>query len=158
MSRDADPLGSFNFTVTLLGSSRDLLSVLRDIVGASKAGFSECAGLEGTLAVEDYEEGGNNGRTLRFPTRMSWSNIRLKRGVGSSDELWEWHWSFAQGRGERRDGLIILNDEQQRAVKAWQFHRGIPVKWTGPTFDAARSQTAIEELEIAHEGLEQVPV
>ena len=158
MSRTADPYPSFNFTVTLLGSSRDLLSVLRDILGASKAGFSECAGLEGTLATEDYQEGGNNGRTLHFPTRMGWSNIKLKRGVGRSDELWEWHWEFVEGRGRRRDGLVTLHDEQQRALKAWQFYRGIPIKWTGPALDAGQSRLAIEELEIAHEGLEQIPV
>lgn len=158
MSRTTDPYPAFNFTVTLLGSSRDLLSFLRDLTKSQKAGFSECSGLEGTLAVEDYEEGGNNGRTLRFPTRMDWSNIRLKRGIGTSDELWEWHWEFVEGRGKRRDGLIVLQNEQQQPVKAWQFYRGIPVRWLGPTFDAARSEVAIEELEIAHEGLEQIPV
>jgi phage tail-like protein len=156
--RKTDPYPSFNFVVTLLGSSRDLLSVLRDILGARKAGFSECSGLEGTLSTEDYEEGGNNGRTLHFPTRMTWSNIRLKRGLGLSDDLWEWHWEFVEGHGKRRDGLIILNDERQDAVKAWQFYRGIPIKWTGPAFNAAQSENAIEELEIAHEGLEQIPV
>lgn len=158
MSRRTDPYPAFNFTVTLLGSGRDLLSVLRDVITASKAGFSECSGLEGTLSTEDYEEGGNNGRTLHFPTRMSWSNIRLKRGVGRSDELWEWHRQFAEGRGRRRDGLIVLNNERYRAVKAWQFYRGIPIKWTGPTLDAGQSQVAVEELEITHEGLEQIPV
>lgn len=158
MTRRGDPYPAFNFTVTLLGSSRDLLSVLRDVLGASKAGFVECSGLEGTLELKDYEEGGNNGRTLHFPTRMNWSNIRLKRGVGRSDELWEWHWEFVQGRGKRRDGLVVLNDERYRAVKAWQFYRGIPVKWTGPSLDGGQSAVALEELEIAHEGLEQIPV
>lgn len=153
-----DPYPAYNFTVALLGSGRDLLSVLRDLLGATAAGFSECAGLEGTLELKDYGEGGNNGRTLHFPTRMTWSNIRLKRGLGSSDELWDWHWEFVQGRGRRRDGLVTLHDERGGAVKAWQFFRGIPVKWTGPALAAAQSQLAIEELEIAHEGLEQIPV
>lgn len=158
MSRKTDPYPAYNFAVVLLGSSGDLLSVLRDLLGASAAGFSECSGLEATLEVKDYQEGGNNGRTLRFPTRVSWSNLRLRRGVGHSDELWEWHWGFVEGRGQRRDGLVVLNDERYQAVKTWQFSRGLPVKWTGPTLNAAQSQTAIEELEIAHEGLELLSV
>jgi hypothetical protein len=30
------------------------------------------------------------------------------------------------------------------------------VKWTGPSLNAAQNQVAIEELEIAHEGLKQL--
>jgi hypothetical protein len=33
------------------------------------------------------------------------------------------------------------------------FKRGIPMKWVGPSLNAAQSNVAIESLEIAHEGL-----
>ncbi|MFN2407759.1 MAG: phage tail protein [Pyrinomonadaceae bacterium] len=35
----------------------------------------------------------------------------------------------------------------------WRFKRGVPMKWTGPSLNAAQSSVAIEALEISHEGL-----
>jgi phage tail-like protein len=116
-------------------------------------GFSECTGLEIGLDAEEYKEGGNNGKSLRFPTRVKWTNIKLKRGVALSDDLWLWHYGFVEGTVSRRDGVVTLLDEQQNPVKVWAFKRGLPVRWTGPSLNAAQSQVAIEEIEIAHEGL-----
>ena len=120
---------------------------------APAAGFSECSGLELTIDVEEYMEGGNNAGVLRFPTRTKWTHLRLKRGLALSDDLWQWHYDFVQGTGARRDGVITLLDEQQNPVKVWSFKRGIPVKWTGSSLNAMQSQLAFEEIEIAHEGL-----
>jgi phage tail-like protein len=135
-----DPYGAFNFLISFAGAG-------------TLGGFSECAGLEMTLDIEEYREGGNNSTTLRFPSRIKWTNLRLKHGLTSRNDLWLWHYSFVQGSVQRRDGLITLQDEQKNAVRSWSFTRGIPVKWSGPTMNASQSQIAIEELEIAHEGL-----
>jgi phage tail-like protein len=120
---------------------------------APAGGFSECTGLELGFDVEEYKEGGNNGTVLRFPTRAKWTNLRLKRGVALSDDLRQWQYGFVQGNVSRRDGVITLLDEQQNPVKVWSFKRGLPVKWTGPNLNAMQSQVAVEEIEIAHEGL-----
>ncbi len=113
--------------------------------------------MEASIQTEDYQEGGNNRTTLKFPKHITYTNIRLKRGITQSDELWKWFNDFIEGNGQRKDGSITLRDEQQNPVKVWQFKRGLPVKWTGPTLNAAQSQIAIQELEIAHEGLKLVP-
>jgi hypothetical protein len=39
----------------------------------------------------------------------------------------------------------------------WFFRRGLPVKYTGPAFNATQNTVAIETIEIAHEGLHLVP-
>lgn len=147
-----DPPAAFNFLVTLQGSGGSVGG------GASMpkppaAGFSEAGGLEMNLEVEEYKEGGVNDRVRQFATRMSYSHIRLKRGMALSDELWEWIYAFVEGRGERKDGAVTLMDAEHKPVKAWEFIRGLPVKWSGPSLDANQSQVAFEELEIAHEGL-----
>ena len=148
-----DPLRTFSFVITLVDASSELLSVANDIGKMATSGFSECSGLESTIAVEEYQEGGNNGAVLKFPTRASTSAIRLRRGIGLSDDLWRWHNGFILGRGQRKDGLIALQNEDRIPVKIWAFHRGIPTKYTGPTLNATQSDVAIEEMEIAHEGL-----
>ena len=58
------------------------------------------------------------------------------------------------GKPDRRSGTIILLDESGQPVLRWNFVRGWPAKWEGPTLNAKASEVAIETLEIAHEGLE----
>lgn len=148
-----DPLPAFNFLITLLDNS-STFSTIKSAAGLVVGGFSECSGLESTLETFDYLEGGVNDRVHRFPVRFSYSNITLKRGMGLGDDLWLWHKEFLDGKGKRRDGLIILQNELRIPIKTWTFTRGLPVKWTGPSFNAMNSELAIEALEIAHEKLE----
>jgi phage tail-like protein len=60
------------------------------------------------------------------------------------------------GQGRRRDGLIVLLDEQHNARKIWRFSRGLPMKYTGPSMNATQNAVAIESIEIAHEGVIQI--
>lgn len=151
-----DPLPNFNFLITLFDSGGLLGGAVSAAAGLLLGGFTECRGLESGLEVETYLEGGVNDRVLRFPTRMTYPNITLTRGVGLSENLWLWHQEFQEGKGTRRDGLIILQDNLKIPIKTWSFTNGLPVKWTGPAFDAQQSAVAIESLEIAHEKLELV--
>ncbi len=148
-----DPYRAFNFLITLVDSSSALGTALSVIQSAAVGGFSECSGLELSLDAEEYKEGGNNGGSLRFPTRIKWTNLRLKRGMAIAKDLWNWHYGFVEGKVQRRDGIITLQDELHLPVKVWSFTRGLPVKWTGPSLNATQNAVAIEELEIAHEGL-----
>jgi phage tail-like protein len=149
-----DPFPAFNFLVTFVDTSKPEITALNAIQNVVLGGFSECSGLEMTLQVDEHREGGNNGTVRKFPGRVSWSNIRLRRGMTFSDELWNWHYSFVTAKGRRRDGIVLLQNEEQTPVKAWIFRAGLPVRWSGPALDAAQSRVSIEELEIAHEGLE----
>ncbi len=47
----------------------------------------------------------------------------------------------------------MLDDAGQEVLR-WNFHRGWPRKYEGPTFNAKTSAVAIETLEITHEGFE----
>src|SRR5262249_1421663 len=142
-----DPVLGFNFVVTLTDSSSLLTITLSAMRQAAVAGFSECSGLDSLMKVEEYGEGGDKGMKRKFPTRNGDGNLKLRSGVTSSDDLWQWHLSYLQGRGKRRDGTVILQDTLQRPIRVWHFVRGMPVKWTGPTMQAMQGQLAIEELE-----------
>jgi len=157
----ADPVLNHNFVVSLIDTSSGLdaalsigMSALFDI---ALGGFSECSGLEMTMKTEDYKEGGDNGGVRRFASRVEWSNITLKKGVGGGTALWDWHYGFVLGRGHRRDGLIAVLDERHAPSAIWLFTRGLPVKYSGPALNATQSSVAIEALEIAHEGVIQLP-
>ena len=149
-----DPLPAFNFMIALLDTSSTFSAIKSGVMGLALGGFSECSGLESTLETTEYLEGGVNDRVHRFPTRFNYTNIVLTRGVGFGEDLWLWHQEYVEGKGKRRDGLIILQNEMKIPIKIWTFSRGLPVRWTGPTFNATASEISIEALEIAHEKLE----
>lgn len=157
----SDPLLGYNFVISLLDTSSTLALAssiaVSAILDVAVGGFSECSGLEMSLDVEEYSEGGRNGHVLKFPTRVKWSNITLKKGVGAGTTLWDWHYGFVEGNGKRRDGIIILQTDLHIPNNIWYFRRGLPVKYTGPTLNAAQNSVAIEAIEIAHEGIYQMP-
>jgi phage tail-like protein len=147
------PVGGFNFNVRLLDTAKPGTAILSTVAPPPGGGFSECVGLESTMQVEEYREGGRNDGVLKFPGRIAGGNIRLKRGAGISKDLWKWHENYLRGQGKRRDGVIELLDDGGQVVATWRFRRGIPIRWVGPNLVAGQSSVAVEELEIAHEGL-----
>jgi phage tail-like protein len=156
-----DPVLNHNFVISLIDTSSTLALVgslaLSAISDVALGGFSECTGLEMSLQVEEYKEGGRNSEVLKFPTRVTWSNITLKKGIGVGMELWDWHYGFVEGKGKRRDGVIMLLNDLQVPNNIWCFRRGLPVKYTGPALNATQNNVAIESIEIAHEGIHQIP-
>jgi phage tail-like protein len=149
-----DPLSTFNFYITLIDNSNVLGTLITAVLNYAVAGFSECSGLDATIEIMDYREGGVNDYVHKFATRTSYSNLTLKHGViYLYDDLWTWHNAWVRGSGTRKDGLIVLLDESRSPAKVWKFRRGIPTKWVGPSLNATQSSVAIESLEIAHEGL-----
>lgn len=155
-----NPLLNHNFIIRLVDASSTLALTgsitSTTLPGSAAAGFSECSGIELTMQPEEYKEGGRNGSTLKFPSRVTWSNLTLKRGIAMSTDLWDWHYGFVIGRGSRRDGMITLLNEQRQPNRIWYFTRGLPVKYTAAGLNAMQSQVALETVEIAHEGLYEV--
>jgi phage tail-like protein len=147
------PVGAYNFNVQLIDTALPGTAILSTLAPPPAGGFSECAGLESSMQVEEYREGGRNDGVLKFPGRIAGANIKLKRGVGISADLWTWHELYLRGQGKRRDGVIELLDNDGSVISTWRFRRGIPIRWVGPSLVAGQSHVAVEELEIAHEGL-----
>lgn len=153
---DLGPLPAFHFYVALLDDAARAAgpaALAGELASFVLGGFSEAQGLESELQVDDLRVGGLNDRVLRFPSRATYPNIVLTRGVGFGEDLYLWHEGFLRGEGTRRNGLVFLAGESRVPVKAWMFERGVPVKWSGPALAAGSSAVAVEKLEIAHERL-----
>lgn len=138
-----DPYAGFNFALEL-GS-------------VQAAAFSECSGLQMETKLFEYQEGGNNSTTLRFPENTSYGNVTLKRGITASNDLINWHLDVVNSQFSKSrpaNVAIVLHDEKGNEVKRWNLIRALPVKWTGPDLKASSSEVAIEALEFAHEGIE----
>jgi len=137
--RPLPPYLTFNFAV--------------EIEGLLVGGFTEVSGLESTIEVEEYREGGVNGFVHKLPGKTSYSNLVLRHGLTGVGSLWDWYHHTTEGAIYRRNGTIMLLSARQFPVMWWNFRNALPVRWTGPTFNAASDEVGVEELELVHEGV-----
>jgi phage tail-like protein len=114
--------------------------------------FRQCHGLELTFEVYTYREGGNNDLVHQFPSRATYPNLVLERGMTDEDALLRWLWQ-TRTKAERKEVIITLHDWAQKSTRSWSFADAFPVRWTGPVLDATSTDLASESLEIAHAGL-----
>lgn len=134
-----DPYKAFNFLV--------------EIDNIAHAAFSEVSGLESETAVIEYRSGSEH-LTRKLPGLTKFGNIVLRRGITQDHELWDWRQNIVDGNPDRRNGSIVLLDDQRNPVLRWHFRNGWITKWEGPALNAKSSEVAIESIEIVHEGLE----
>jgi phage tail-like protein len=137
-----DPYSNYNFLV--------------EIDGISRGAFEEVSGLDSTIDVVEYREGGWNTTPHKFPGQTKHANLVLKHGMASDHELVDWHKNAVDGTVDRRNGSVILLDRRGTEAARWNFLRAWPSKYTGPSLNAKASEIAIETLELVHEGLERV--
>jgi phage tail-like protein len=135
-----DPYKAFNFRV--------------EIDGVARAAFREVGGLESETAVIEYRAGGEPTTVRKLPGLTKYANIVLRRGITQDAELWNWRQTVVQGNVDRRNGSVILLDDDGTEVLRWNFFHGWIAKWEGPALNAQANEVAIETIEIAHDGLE----
>jgi phage tail-like protein len=120
-----------------------------------RGGFQECSGLDFSQDPIEYREGPDPLYPRKLPGLTKYSNITLKWGITKDEELWDWRDRALKGTIERKNGSIILVDDEGNDKTRWDFEAGWPAKWTGPTFNATANEVAVETLEIAVEVLKK---
>jgi phage tail-like protein len=139
--------------------------------------FSEVNGLTAELELEAVPAGGENAAPKRFVKGGKHVPLVLKRGVTFNTDLWDWHQQVLYGQDPmiRKSGVVLLLERASLVheqgggvgfdllaqltrppIAAWFFERGLPERLVGPTLDGKTSVLAMEQLEIAHEGLTRV--
>jgi phage tail-like protein len=141
-----DPLANYHFYVELAGAG---------VVGT----FRECTGLGSESQVIEYRAGSKAGETIvhKIPGSLKWTDITLKRGITDSLELWNWRKKVQDGQVEaaRTNGSIVLYNQANGEMARWNFVNAWPTKITGPSLNAQNNEVAVEEIVIAHEGIER---
>ena len=138
-------------------TTRDPLPAYQFIVdwGGEQTSFSEISGLNISVDVTEYREGSNPEATVsKIPGLVHYSNIVLKRGMVKGDnDFFNWINMRSQGKIEKRNVSISLLNENREVVVIWRVRNAFPAKYSGPVLQANGIGIAIEELELAHEGL-----
>ncbi len=160
----SNPIPAYRFYVILLDAvdpTKSPGTAAKQAREAGKqvvAGFSSCTGLQINTEIYEYKEGGLNSYVHKFVTNTSHSNIVLKRGITFTTDLWEWHQNVASGKIVRKNGAIIVQNDMGIPTAVWSFTNALPLRLSGPELDAIQSKTALETLELSHEGLERLAI
>jgi phage tail-like protein len=126
-------------TPPLLGTSH-----FRVLIGERELGFSEV----GRLSSETDLTLPRDERSHSFET------VVLRRALSRSTELFDWRKNIMSGKDDRRPVTIHQLDAAGGGiVNSWLLEGAWPRRWTGPTLAARGSDVAMEELELAYDGL-----
>lgn len=147
MADREDPLVGFHFGVDI-GN------------GVITGYFTECSGLGSENEVIEQKVVTEKGQevVVKQPGRLKWENITLKRGITSSMDMWKWRQQVEQGKVKeaRKEGSIVMFDQNLKEVARWNFTGAWPVKISGPQPKADGNEIGVEELTIAHEYITRV--
>jgi phage tail-like protein len=134
------PMPSYHFTVQW---------------GGARIGFQEVSGLNIQADVVEFRDGSDpESHPRKMPGQLNYSNIVLKRGIVPSDnEFFAWINTIQLNVVERRDVVVQLLNHQHNPVMTWKIRNAFPVRYSGPVLSANTSEVAMEELELAHDGL-----
>ena len=130
-----------------------------EVDGVEIGTFREVRGLELTVDVETYVEGGQNQYVHKLPGTLHWPNLVFSRGMVESDALFTW---VANSSGEnfaangnkvtRSTGAVTAVNHVGARLRAWEFADVFAVRWTGPEFNVESDAQLVEQLEVAHNG------
>jgi phage tail-like protein len=136
-----DPYVGYNFSVELDGLTR--------------AGFRDCSGLESTTNATEYREGTDRVLSVRkLPGLHTHGDVTLSRGLTADDKLWKWREKVMNGQIERHNISISLMNDVGEPKITWNLFECWPTQWTGPSFDAASDEVAVEQLVLTYERIE----
>ncbi len=128
-----------------------------EIDGIINARFQEVGGIDATIDVTEYREGGDSLGMRKFPGPTKHSNLSFKRGFTDDLRIYTWFEDVMTGRTEKiRKNISVLQiDMAGKEVFRWNLFQAFPVKYTAPAFNAKGNELAIETLEVAYERLER---
>ena len=113
--------------------------------------FQDVSGLSMSMATETISEGGENRFQHKLPTRASFSDITLKRGLFVHTELYKWCKKAIEDFEFQPLNLVIsLLDENHIPVHVWRVFNAIHTKWELSSFNAEKNEVVIETMVITY--------
>jgi phage tail-like protein len=128
------------------------------VEGTLSGFFTECSGLGSESEVIDHKimsDGAKDSIVRKIPGRLKWGDVTLKRGITANLDFWDWRKLVETGEvaKARKDGSIIMYDQEGTEVARWNFTAGWPSKISGPSVKSDSNEVGVEELTIVHEGI-----
>lgn len=149
----ADPYRNFKFEV--------------EIDGFARAGFSKVSGLQHSIEVTEYREGGENETPRKLPGQSTFEDVTMERGMSNDSDFVDWIqqvFNLDNAEGEQNNGvgeefrrnvvIFLKNKSGQRVVK-WTVFRAWPMQDGSGDLDASSSDVLISTLVLTNEGIKK---
>lgn len=135
------PMPSFYFKVEI-GSLKEIA-------------FKEVSGLDAEAQIIEYRHGNSpQFSTIKMPGIKKYSNIQLKKGVFVKDnKLFDWFNTIKLNTIQREPVTISLLDQEGKPTMVWKLTNAWPTKVTGVSMKSDGNEAAVEQVDLAHEGL-----
>ena len=126
-----------------------------EIGSLGEIAFKEVSGLDAEAQIIEYRHGNSpQFSTIKMPGIKKHSNIQLKKGVFAKDnKLFDWFNTIKLNTIQREAVTISLLDEEGNPTMVWKLTNAWPTKVTGVSLKSDGNEVAIEQLDMAHEGL-----
>lgn len=113
--------------------------------------FQKVSGISSEIETMPYKEGGENLYVHRLPNRVSYSNLKLERGMVIGSQLsTEFNVTMSNLKINPGNVLVALLDNAGLPISAWLFWKTYPVKWSISDFDANSNSVVIDNMELAY--------
>jgi phage tail-like protein len=127
---------------------------LVEIDGITQAKFSEVTGLNVTVDVIEFREGGDQTAPILIPGLAHYGPLVLKNGLTQSNELCDWMQATVNGSMTRRNlSIIILNAEGSEEAR-YNLYEAWPSSWSLSQLESLGVGPIVEELVIQYEKFE----
>lgn len=129
-----------------------------EIDGADAGQFTAVDGLSIEIEVVEYQDG-TDPILRKRPGRTKYSNITLKRGYVSSNELWDWvQATRTEAAGYKKPvSLVLLDADTSTEVARYNFFECWPAKWKVGALDGTASNVMTEEITVVTEHIVYAP-
>ena len=121
--------------------------------------FQKVSGIGSTVEVESISEGGQNLYTHRVPSKISYQNLSLERGlvIGSPLAI-EFNVALSLFKFYPSNVLVTLLSEAGIPLSAWLFIKAYPVKWSISDLNAQENSVVIEQMELAYTRMQSIRI
>lgn len=119
--------------------------------------FHEISGLNVKMSPEIFTEGGNNGYTYKLPSKITYENLILKRGLLKGSALIAWvNDALFNFKFKPKNIVVSLMDESQNPVISWSVVGAYPVSMQISKFNAQENSVVVETFELAYSYFQQI--
>jgi phage tail-like protein len=121
--------------------------------------FESVSGLDATISMTTYREGGETLYEHRLPDQITYSNLVLKRGIYLGSPLTiEFNATMTLFKFLPSNVLVAALNEDKVPMAAWMFIKAYPVRWLTDTLSAETPKVLVETMELAYSRMQVVRV
>jgi phage tail-like protein len=114
--------------------------------------FTEVGGLSAEIATEEFAEGGENRFVQKYPTRVKYPELVLKRGLLMNSEILKWiRRCIDELNIQPKNVDVKLLNEEHQPLMTWHVVNAFPTKWAVSDLNASGNAVVIETMQLFYQ-------